>query len=177
MDAGETRMLLRYNEWATRRILEACRRLSVDVFTRDCHASHSSIRGTLVHLIGGHWVWLRFWLGEPTAQIAARCDALWDQEMFPDIARLEAAHQRITHEQGQFMETVTEDRLGIPVRFQSFQGYEREMSLAQMIQHVVNHSTYHRGQVVTLLRQQGFAPPGTDLSTFLEEELLSRQAV
>jgi uncharacterized damage-inducible protein DinB len=177
MDAGEIRTLLRYNDWANRRILEACSRLSSDQFTRDCRASHASVRGTLVHLIGGHWVWLRFWLGEPTEQIAARCDTLWNEKVFPDIASLEAAHQKITDDQVQFLETVSEDRLNSRIRFQSFQGHEREMSLTQMIQHVVNHSTYHRGQVVTLLRQEGFTPPGTDFSTFLEEELLTRSAV
>lgn len=177
MTTGDVRTLLRYNDWANRRLLDVARAISFDEFTRDRRTSHTSLRGTLVHLIGGHWVWLRFWLGETTAEIAARCDAVWAEENFPNIASLQAAHQKITDEQADFIRTVTDERLGTPVRFTSFQGREREMSLGQMIQHVVNHSTYHRGQVVTLLRQQGVVPPSTDLSTFLDEELAVESAV
>jgi uncharacterized damage-inducible protein DinB len=36
-------------------------------------------------------------------------------------------------------------------------------SLGQMLRHVVNHSTYHRGQVTTMLRQLGVPAPATDL--------------
>ena len=174
MTVEEIRTLLVYNAWANRRLLAAARPLSAGEFTRDLQSSHSSVRGTLVHLIGGHWVWLRLWLGEGTTEIVARCGALWDPQNFPDVTSLEAAHDEIDLEQTAFIDSVTDERLNTPMRFQSFQGEERELSLSQMIQHVVNHSTYHRGQVVTLLRQHGQVPPGTDLSTFLVQGATAR---
>lgn len=175
MNATEARHLLAYNQWANSRLLSAARDLSIEDFTRDLRSSHSSVRGTLLHIIGGHWVWLRLWLGEPTPQIVARCDALWSPTAFPDVASLETAQALLEKDQASFIEALTDEQINVRVPFESFQGQQCELSLAEMIQHVMNHSTYHRGQVVTLLRQLGQAPPGTDYSTFLLRGLNGRE--
>lgn len=166
MTVAEIRTLFTYNHWANRRLLTAARNLSDEELTRDLRSSYASVRGTFVHIIGGHWVWLRLWLGEPAKEIAARCDAVWDPEKFPDVASLETAHTALEEDQVAFNETLTDDQLNARRGFESFQGRPLELSLGEMMQHVVNHSTYHRGQVVTLLRQLDQVPPGTDLSTF-----------
>jgi uncharacterized damage-inducible protein DinB len=165
----EIRILFAYNHWANRRLLSAAGRLNPEDFIRDLLSSHSSVRGTFVHIIGGQWVWLRLWVGEPSKDIVARCDALWDPEKFPDIASLEAAHASLEEDQISFIESLTDERVNAHRPFKNFQGQELELSLSEMMQHVVNHSTYHRGQIVTLLRQLGQVPPGTDFSTFLTE--------
>jgi len=163
----EIRTLFAYNHWANRRLLSAAGRLNPEDFIRDLLSSHSSVRGTFVHIIGSQWVWLRLWVGEPSKDIVARCDALWDPEKFPDVASLEAADSSLEEDQISFIESLTEERLNARPRFKNFQGQEWELSLNEMMQHVVNHSTYHRGQIVTLLRQLGQTPPGTDFSIFL----------
>jgi len=169
----EIRVLFAYNHWANRRLLSAAGRLNPEDFMRDLLSSHASVRGTFVHIIGGQWVWLRLWVGEPSSEIVARCDALWDPEKFPDVASLEAADAALEEEQISFIESLTEERLSAHPRFKNFQGQEWELSLSEMMQHVVNHSTYHRGQIVTLLRQLGQEPPGTDFSTFLVKGAVS----
>jgi uncharacterized damage-inducible protein DinB len=169
VNVAEIRSLFAYNHWANRRLLSAARHLSPEDFIRDLQSSHSSVRGTFVHIIGGHWVWLRLWSGEPSKQIVARCDALWDPEKFPDVASLEAAHASLEDDQISFIEKLTDERVNARRSFENFQGKRWELSLSEMMHHVVNHSTYHRGQVVTLLRQLGAVSPGTDFSTFLIE--------
>ncbi len=166
MNMVEIRSLFAYNHWANRRLLSAACHSTQD-FVRDLQSSHSSVRGTLVHIIGGHWVWLRRWLGEPTKEIVARCDELWDPQKFPDVASLETALASLEDEQNSFLGSLTDERVTKRVHFENFQGEIWELSLSEMMQHVVNHSTYHRGQVVTMLRQLGQVPPSTDLSTFL----------
>ena len=167
MNVADVRRLLAYNQWANSRLLSVSRHLSAEDFTRDLRSSHSSVRGTLVHIIGGHWVWLRLWLGDSTQQIVARCDVLWTPASFPDVATLETAQATLEKDQASFIEGLTDERVVARVTFESFQGQQCELSLGEMIQHVVNHSTYHRGQVAALLRHLGQAPPGTDYSTFL----------
>jgi uncharacterized damage-inducible protein DinB len=115
-------------------------------------------------------------LGEPAKQIVARCDAVWDPEKFPDVESLEMAHTSLETDQISFIQTLTDQRVNEPVCFENFQGQQCELSLSEMMQHVVNHSTYHRGQAVTLFRQLGQVPPGTDLSTFLIEDRLPNSA-
>ena len=46
---------------------------------------------------------------------------------------------------------------------------ETEQRLVDTMRHVVNHATYHRGQVATMLRQLGAVPAGTDLFTYVYE--------
>jgi uncharacterized damage-inducible protein DinB len=167
MTVDDIRTLFAYNSWANRRLLTTARLLAAEDYARDLRSSHDSVRGTLVHILGSHWVWLRRWLGEPSEQIVARCDAVWDPTNFPDVAALEAAHDTLERDQNAFMANLADDQITIRRTFKNFQGKEWHLSLAEQMQHVINHSTYHRGQVVTLLRQLGHVPPGTDYTTYL----------
>jgi uncharacterized damage-inducible protein DinB len=169
VNVNDIRTLFAYNHWGNRRLLAAARPLADEDFTRDLRSSHASVQGTLVHIIGGHWVWLQLWRGEPSKQIVARCDAVWDPANFPDVPSLEAAHAALERDQNAFIESLSDERVTARTAFENFQGKQWEFSLGDQMQHVVNHSTYHRGQVVTLLRQLGQTPPGTDYTTFLLE--------
>ena len=69
-----------------------------------------------------------------------------------------------------FFEALDEQEIQRVIRYRTFAGLESSSVLWQMLQHVVNHASYHRGQVTTMLRQLGAAPPkGTDLITFYRE--------
>lgn len=72
-------------------------------------------------------------------------------------------------EQQAFINCLSDDLLEKRVSYENLQDQRWEYSLAQMMQHVVNHSSYHRGQVITLLRQLGQTPPATDFLVFLDE--------
>ena len=48
-------------------------------------------------------------------------------------------------------------------------GKQYESPVWQIVLHVVNHATLHRGQVVAMLRQLGMTPPGTDLIYYYRE--------
>ena len=105
-------------------------------------------------------------MGESSKQRRARFEELWKPDRFPSVAALETSCDALAHDQKMFIEGLTDEAVRAPISFESRQGQQCEFSLAHMMQHVVNHSSYHRGQVVTLLRQLGQAPPGTDsLST------------
>jgi uncharacterized damage-inducible protein DinB len=90
-------------------------------------------------------------------------------EEFPDVEAIASRYLRIARGQQLFLNTLTEERLAAGLSYENLQGRRWEYSLAHMMQHVVNHSSYHRGQVVTLLRQLGRAPPPTDYLVFFDE--------
>jgi uncharacterized damage-inducible protein DinB len=163
MNVEETRTLYSFNRWANRRLLKAVQVLQWEDLTRDLRASYGSIRGTLVHIIWGEWLWLRRWQGESPKQILLAED-------FPDWTTLESRWIAVEKEQQAFLERLTDDALEMRVSYENLQGQRWEYSLAQMMQHVVNHSSYHRGQVVTLLRQLEQMPPATDFLVFLDEQ-------
>ena len=69
-------------------------------------------------------------------------------------------------EQAEFVASVTEESLEATISYINTRGVRWTYPLRQMMQHVVNHSTYHRGQVITMLRQLGAEPVATDLLLF-----------
>lgn len=162
MNIEDIRTLYTYNRWANRRVCEAARLLEVRDFVRDLRASHSSVRGTLVHIMWGEWVWLQRWKRESPKQMFAADD-------FPSPVELEARWQTVEREQEQFIERLTDAELRELVSYENLQGQRWEYTRGQMMQHVVNHSSYHRGQVAILLRQLGKIPNATDFLVFFDE--------
>jgi uncharacterized damage-inducible protein DinB len=74
-----------------------------------------------------------------------------------------------------FLESLTAEQLGSMVRYVNLAGQAWEYSLWRQLYHLVNHSSYHRGQVTTMLRQLGEPPVGTDFLVF-HDELSGRYA-
>jgi uncharacterized damage-inducible protein DinB len=68
------------------------------------------------------------------------------------------------------LESLTDELLIRRVSYENLEGVRWEYSLAEMMQHLANHSSYHRGQIAVLLRQLGQTPPATDFLVFLDEQ-------
>jgi uncharacterized damage-inducible protein DinB len=66
----------------------------------------------------------------------------------------------------EFVSSLTEENISAVVTYKTTEGKQFSYPLWQMMQHVVNHSSYHRGQIVTMLRQLGIRPVGTDLIAY-----------
>ncbi len=162
MKLDDMRTLFSYNRWATHRLLEASQQLSPSAFTRELGTSHGSVRGTLVHTLWAEWIWLQRWRGTSPRQVFA-------ENQFPDVAAIAGRWAEVQRDRQGLVASLPEGGLLARVSYENLQGERWEYTLGQMMQHVVNHSTYHRGQVVTLLRQLGRTPPATDFLVFFDE--------
>ena len=151
--------LLEYNAWANGRALEASAALSPEQFVRDLGNSFPSVRDTLVHILGAEWIWLRRWQGESPGTILPPAE-------FPTVPSLKDRYAIVDRERRAFVEALPEARLAQPFSYRDLAGKTHSLLLAHSLQHVVNHGSYHRGQVTTLLRQLGAKPVSTDLSRF-----------
>ena len=89
---------------------------------------------------------------------------MWKPDNFPTAAAVQAQWTEIAREQAEFVSHVTEDSLAetMPAR-------GGQLAMAHLMQHLANHSTYHRGQVALMLRQLGAEPLPTDFHVFLVE--------
>ena len=162
MRLEDIRTLYAYNAWANGRILGAAEALSPDQFLRDLGNSFPSVRDTLAHILGAEWIWLRRWSGESPTALPPAGD-------FPALASLRERAADLEKERGAFLDALTEARLNGPLHYRDMAGKPCILLLAQSLQHVANHGTYHRGQVTTLLRQLGAKPVSTDMSRFYLE--------
>ena len=152
MNLRDLQLLLDYHYWARDRLLDAVEALTPDQFTRDLGSSFRSVRDTLGHIYSAEWAWHQRWIGvSPTA--------LRPSEMFPDLTtvrRLWADHEV---KMRAFLEGLAEADVNQVIEYKLLSGQPGANPFWQMMQHVVNHASYHRGQVVTILRQLGAAPP------------------
>ena len=169
MTNDDIQLLYEYDRWANDRILHAAASLGVEEFTRDLGGSFRSVRDTLVHIVGSEWAWLTYWLEpSPTSDFLeslwTREEALFDPNMFPDITAVQTKWVEVERQQIHFANGITNNSLAqtLPVR-------GKKISLAHLMQHLVNHSTYHRGQIAGMLRQLKSEPLATDFAFFLLE--------
>jgi uncharacterized damage-inducible protein DinB len=156
MDLETIRELYEYNRWANARSLQAASTASPADFTKEVGGSFASLRGTLAHVYGAEWIWLERWRGASPRKLPFALD-------FPDVETIRSRWQDVEREQREFLDALDPARLAEVVSYVNLKGESFAYPLGRMLQHVVNHSTYHRGQVATLLRQLGATPLSTDL--------------
>ncbi|SRR5258706_14380301 len=169
MDLIDVRHLFDYTEWANGLALTAAAELSEEDLRRDFGISHGSIFGTLVHIAGAEWIWLERWQGRSPGGKEAW--SLWSTESCRDLASLNDRWQDLIGRRTQLISELDQSRLTAEVAFKLLNGDANSMRLADQMQHVANHSTMHRGQVVGMIRQVGIAPPSTDLLFYLRREI------
>jgi uncharacterized damage-inducible protein DinB len=155
--------LLDYHYWARDRILDAAERLTAEQLTRDLGNSFPSVRDTLVHLFSADWIWCARWEGQSP-------QTMLDPETFPDVASIRAAWTDHEQKVRAILTTLGENGITRTIEYKTLTGLASAQPFWQILQHVVNHGSYHRGQVTTMLRQLGAAPPKSlDLIAFYRE--------
>lgn len=162
MTVDDFRTLYEFNSWANRRTLDSCAQLSQEQFTRDMKSSYGSVRDTLAHIYGAEWVWLERWHGRIPTALPSAAD-------FPDLETLRARWDELERDRKNYIHSLTPAGLQRIIKYKNTKGTPFEGPLEPMLNHVLHHSTYHRGQVVTLLRQLGAKPTPTDLIAFYRE--------
>jgi uncharacterized damage-inducible protein DinB len=160
--------LFAYNEWANRRTFDAAAALTPAQRTQHIESSFPSVNATLAHIVGAEWIWLERWVGRPTAGFP-------DWVATPDFDDLRRRLAAVEAERRAFIAVLTEERLRADLSSRLLNGTTSSDPLHLLLRHVANHSTYHRGQVATFLRQLGVTPPSTDLIRYVREEKGQRQ--
>jgi uncharacterized damage-inducible protein DinB len=163
MTPAEASLLVEYHVWARERALAAVAALSPEQFRREMGNSFGSVRDTVAHLYGADEVWLARWTGGSPRNLPPA-------DRFPDLASLRAAWAALDPRLRGFVEALDDAKLASKLTYTAFNGQSATVAHWQMLQHLVNHGSYHRGQVTTLVRQLGAAAPkGMDLIAFYRE--------
>ncbi|MFB3921859.1 MAG: DinB family protein [Terriglobia bacterium] len=156
------RELYDYNFWARDQQLAACAELNDEQFARPLGSSFGSLRDTLKHLLGAEWVWSQRFHGQ-------------SPRSFPgtdELQTLDSIRQRWQSVESQmrgYLQALQPEALGAPLTYVNFKGETWTYRLWQCLVHLVNHGTYHRGQVTMALRQLGITPPGIDFLVYYDQ--------
>ena len=157
----EISKLFTYNRWANARTLEPVSKLTAEEYGRTLGGSFPSVSETLAHIYAAEWIWLERWQGRSPRGLPAA------QEV-ANLVALREKWKAVEAGQSAFLAAITEARMAEVVSYANVRGETWSYPLGEMLVHLVNHSTYHRGQIATMLRQLGTSPEPTDYLLFLD---------
>ena len=158
---------LDYTAWATARLLEAAGKLSKDELARDFATADKSVVGTLAHIFAADRVWM--------ARIEGVTLRAFLSPEERDLALLVREWPALLGRWKQWAEGLTDESVQTEISYQDLKGNTWTSPLWQIVLHVVNHGTHHRGQVSGFLRTMGYVPPPLDLIAFYRESGLTNR--
>jgi uncharacterized damage-inducible protein DinB len=157
MTSAEARLHLRYSAWASRKLVEAVGAVPKADFEKPVGVSHSSMLGTLAHILWADWLWFTRVVQQmdKPGQTREALETVWPELQDKWVAWADHAG---------------DPEINRVVEYKSIlDGQMARTPAWQIVMHVVNHATLHRGQVMAMLRQMDIAPPHTDLMNFYRE--------
>jgi uncharacterized damage-inducible protein DinB len=159
----DLKSLFAYNRWADGRVVEACRTLGPGQYEQTPAPGWSSIRSTLVHVADATGIWARRISGEAvTARVTEA-----------DVPTLDAAAAFLSQGHDAFdrlLDTLPPERLAAVWSYRNLENQEMALPLWAVFRHVVNHATYHRGQIAAKFGRLGATPARTDLVVWAIEQ-------
>ena len=152
-----------YNVWANNIVHSWFESINEEEWNKPLVSSFETIADTALHIAGAETIWLE--------RLNKTASAVWLPEVFKgnknemiDLWKKASAGLKV------FVESFDETKMESILKFTRINGITLEMPHYQVLAHVFNHSSYHRGQLVTLLRQVGFTGvSSTDLSVFFSK--------
>src|SRR5215207_3439647 len=146
MTIGEARDLIAYNRWANRLLFDAAAGVSAAQLRQVIPSSFPSLIATLAHIVSTEWVWLRRWLWESPNGVP-------DWVAGADLSELRSQLTTVESERDVFVANLDDAALARVLAYRTLAGQPHEDRLSDVVRHVVNHATYHRGQAATQFRQ------------------------
>ena len=156
-------VLFAYDRWANRRVLDACRKLTAEQYVAEPVPGWSSVRSTLSHIALATVFNLRTLVTNPDDRLPTEADLA----TMDDAAQLlERAYRRFE----ELRPTLTPERLNTVLTLRAI-GRAFTLPPWAILRHIVNHSTYHRGQVASKLKRFGIELPITDFFWWVIEKV------
>lgn len=153
---------LNYTAWAGRRLVEAAASLTPEELTRDFRTADHSVLATLVHIYAADRIWLGRVHGNPPARFM-------DPEQDLHLAVLQTDWPQLQNRWKEWAASQTDDSIRANASYKDLKGNPYETPLWQIVLHLVNHGTHHRGQVSGFLRAMDHKPPVLDLIAYYRE--------
>ena len=155
--------LFAYDRWANRKVLDACRKLTAEQYGAEPVPGWSSVRSTIYHIaLATEWN-LRTLAGDADESMPTEAEVA----TVDDVARLlERAYRRFE----EMRPTLTPERLNTMLTLR-WPGHTATLPWWALLRHIVNHSSYHRGQIASKLKRFRIEQPNTDFFFWVIEQI------
>lgn len=150
-----------FNRWANTEIVNWLKTKPLELMEKEMPSSFPSIKTTLLHIWSAEDIWLERLMQKPADQFLFFQFNGTVEDVFDGLLQKSAAFEA-------YVQALPEEKFQEVCAFKLLNGTEDSRPRAQMIHHCLNHSTYHRGQIVTMARNFGLSdPPGTDFIKYV----------
>lgn len=156
-----------YHVWANQRVFSRMKELPDEIYDKEIRSVFPSIAKTLQHMYLTDVVWLNTMAGgtyEETRKLVGERAAQLNNK---GISEMENEYDKLSKQYENFLASLDSLDLNIPCEHPEYGKYDAQYS--ELLEHVVNHGTYHRGNITAMLRQLGYSGPSTDYIYFLYE--------
>jgi len=162
MNKQDILVLYQYNQWSSKKILDAASEATHEQFLAPASFPHGGLRGTLVHALFAAWIWRMRWEGtSPTQRLKP--------EDFPTFESLRTRWQDDENKIMRFIDGLTDERLNDKFSYKSTNGQPHERILWQAMVHLINHSTQHKTEAAAILTDLGHSPGDIDMIYYFSE--------
>jgi uncharacterized damage-inducible protein DinB len=152
---------LKYHHWAADKIWEALEAVTAEQLDRKWGGSFGTGRALLRHVAGVERLWCDRWNGQSPKSLP-------DYPATHGGREFRQEWERIKPDQKRFVDALSQQRLDGDITYVNIKGETWTYALADVLEHLVNHGTYHRGQLTQLLRDLGLPAPSTDFLFFID---------
>ncbi len=154
---------LQFNAWANGKIVEILTKVDENFFDAEVKSSFPSIRKTLHHMWDAEQIWLtRLKGGEATTWPSATFKGGKDELLNGFLADTKNLTAFIADKDRAYLDS--------KITYKNTKGIEFSNVIEEILFHVVNHGSFHRGQIITMLRELGFKDfPTQDLIAYLRQ--------
>ncbi len=158
LSVEDLRQHLQYSAWASQRLVHAASELSEAELLRDFQTADHSVLGTLVHTFAADRLWLGRMRKAPRPQYSSEADY--------QLAVLKGEWPEVYRGWDELLKGWTDEEVRSDLTYLDLKGNQWTQPIWQLVLHVVNHATHHRGQAAGFLRTMGRVPPALDLVAF-----------
>lgn len=152
--------LAAYNNWADAQVIDWLARITDKQWNQAAISSFGSIRQTALHIVGAKKIWIDFWTNVENPVYLSSTFTGSKNELL-------TIWRTVSGELQSFIEAYPLEYYSNDIYVMKPNGEQQIMEFRKTFPHMINHSTYHRGQLVTLLRNAGFSDfLNTDLFTY-----------
>ena len=154
--ADDFASLYAFNRWANERTVASCEALTKEEYERKIGGGWPSVRDTLVHIAAATKAWYERFAGNSPQRLLTGSDVA---DLDEAARLLEEADALLTR----FVLEMPTDRRNEILAYRNLQGAVKKVPFWAVFRHAVNHASYHRGQISTMIRSMGKDPKPTDL--------------
>ena len=170
------RLMANYNQWMNNSLFTASQHLSHDQLIANQDAFFGSILGTLNHIAVGDTIWLKRFAGHTAKHAESQVFQSLasphnlNQFLFNTLPKLAEYRSMLDAQIIRWVEAISENDLDETLEYANMKGTVTRKNFFALLMHFFNHQTHHRGQVSTLLSQNGVDFGDTDLVLLIPDD-------